>query len=79
MTLAFVFAECEEGQTSAAKRSADKIQGVKEAHSVSGGGFDLVLKVHAKDEQSLNGVLGAIKRISGIAAVVTSIVCKSLR
>lgn len=76
--LAFVCAECEEGQTSAAKRSGDKIQGVKEAHSVSSGGFDLVMKVHAKDEQSLNGVLGAIKHISGIAAVATSIVCRNL-
>lgn len=78
MTLAFVFAECEEGQTTVAKRSADKIQGVKETHSVSGGGFDLILKVHAKDEQSLNGVLSAIKRITGVAAVATSIVCKKL-
>ena len=78
MTLAFVFAECEEGQTSAAKTSLDKVQGVKEAYSISGGGFDLLVEVHSSDEQSLKGVLGAIKRVRGIASVATSIVCKNL-
>jgi DNA-binding Lrp family transcriptional regulator len=78
VTLAFVFAECEEGQTSAAKTSLDKVQGVKEAYYVSGGGFDLLLEVHSNDEQSLNGVLGAIKCIRGIASLATSIVCRNL-
>jgi len=78
MTLAFVFVECEEGQATAVKKSANKIQGVQETHSISGSDFDLVVKVNAKDEQSLHSVLGAVRRVSGIAAVATSIVCRSL-
>lgn len=79
MTLAFVFLECEEGQAPAVKKSTDKIRGVQETHSISGSDFDLVVKVNAKDEQSLHSVLRAVRRVSGIAAIATSIVSKSLR
>jgi DNA-binding Lrp family transcriptional regulator len=78
MTLAFVFVECEEGQATAVKKSTSKIRGVQETHSISDSDFDLVVKVDANDEQSLHSVLGAVRRVSGIAAVATSIVCKSL-
>lgn len=78
MTLAFVFVECDEGQATAVRKSANKIHGVQETHSISGSDFDLVVKVNAKDEQSLHCVLGAVRRVSGIAAVATSIVCRSL-
>lgn len=78
MTLAFVFLECEEGQATAVKKSTSKILGVQETHSISDSDFDLVVKVDAKDEQSLHSVLGAVRRVSGIAAVATSIVCRSL-
>ena len=78
MTLAFVFVECEEGRATAVKKSTSKIRGVQETHSISDSDFDLVVKVDANDEQSLHRVLGAVRRVSGIAAVATSIVCKSL-
>ena len=78
MTLAFVFVECEEGQATAVKKSTSKIRGVQETHSISESDFDLVVKVDVKDEQSLHSVLGAVRRVSGIAAVATSIVCRSL-
>jgi DNA-binding Lrp family transcriptional regulator len=78
MTLAFVFVECEEGQATAVKKSTSKIRGVQETHSISDSDFDLVVKVDTKDEQSLHSVLGAVRHVSGIAAVATSIVCRSL-
>jgi uncharacterized protein with GYD domain len=78
MPLAFVFVECHEGQALTVKKLAEQISGVQEAHSTMGGRFDVVVKVEAQDEQNLHGVLTALRRIGGIAALATSIVCKSL-
>ena len=78
MTLAFVFVECEEGQATAMKKSTNKIHCIQETHSIFGSDFDLVVKVNAKYEQCLLSILGAVRRVSGIAAVATSIVCRSL-
>ncbi|MCI0556901.1 MAG: Lrp/AsnC ligand binding domain-containing protein [Nitrososphaera sp.] len=78
MPLAFVFVECKEGQALTVKKLAEQINGVQEAHSTTGSRFDVVVKVRAKDEQNLHGVLSALRRLGGIAALATSIVCKSL-
>ena len=74
MPLAFVFVECEEGQALAVKKQAEQITGVKEAHSTNGGRFDVIVKVHAIDEQDLHGVLSDVRRIVGITALTESIV-----
>lgn len=77
MTLAFVLVECEEGHARAVKKVTERIDGVQEAHSISGGDYDIVVKVNA-DEHDLHGVLAAIRRVGGIAALSTSIVCRNL-
>lgn len=77
MTLAFVLVECEEGRASAVKNSTEKLEGVQEAYSIYGGDFDLLVKVNA-DDQELHAVLAEIRHISGIAAIATSIVSKTL-
>jgi DNA-binding Lrp family transcriptional regulator len=77
MTLALVFVECEDGHSSAVKNLTEKIDGVREAHSISGGDYDIVVKVNARDHE-LHAALAAIRQIGGISALSTSIVCKSL-
>ena len=77
MTLAFVFVECQDGQASAVKNSTEKVVGVQEAYSISGGDYDIVVKVDAEDHK-LVAALAAIRHISGIAAVATNIVFKTL-
>jgi DNA-binding Lrp family transcriptional regulator len=78
MPLAFVFVECQEGQASTVKKLAEQIGGVQEAHSTDGGRYNVVVKVHTENEQKLHGALLALRRIGGIAALATSIVCRSL-
>lgn len=77
MTLAFVFVECEEGRASAVKNLTQKIDGVQEAHSISDGDYDILVKVNA-DDHELHSTLAAIRQIGGISALATSIVCKAL-
>ncbi len=77
MTLAIVLVECEDGRASAVKNLTEKVHGVREAHSISGGEYDILLKVSANGHE-LHAALAEIRRIGGIAALATSIVCNSL-
>jgi uncharacterized protein with GYD domain len=77
MNLAFVFVECEDGRASAVKNSTEKVDGVQVAYSISGGDYDILVKVNANDHE-LHAALSAIRRISDVAALATSIVCKTL-
>lgn len=75
MTFAFVFVECAKDLASSAERAAKQVQGVLETHSVKGNSsFDLVVKVQTEDDKKFKEAILALKRIAGIAAVVTSIV-----
>lgn len=74
MPIAFVFAECEEGQAQAVKKEVEQISGVQEAHSTNGSRYDVIVKVHTLDEKDLHGVLSDIRRIGGMTALTESIV-----
>lgn len=71
--LAFLFIECIKEHAGNVKRLAQKVHGVSEAHSISTGGYDVIVKVETEDEQKLKNVVHAIKGIAGIVAVITSI------
>ena len=73
MTLAFLFIECLKEQAESVKRLAKQVQGVSEAHSISTGSYDVIVKVETEDEQNLKDVVQTIKGIAGIMAVITSI------
>lgn len=77
MTLAFVLVECEDGRAAAVKNSSERVDGVQEAYSISGGDYDVLVKVNA-DGHKLDDALAAIRRISGISALATSIVSMTL-
>jgi len=73
---AFVFVECKVGQDSVVKEHLQRLQGVTEAYPV-GSIYDLVVKVEAPDEDRLRAILDEIKRASGVASTLTSIVYHS--
>jgi DNA-binding Lrp family transcriptional regulator len=77
MPLAFVFVECEDGYSSTVKNLTEKIDGVQEAHSISGGDYDIEVKVNTRDYE-LDAALAAIRHIVCISALSTSIICKCL-
>lgn len=73
---AFVFVECVLGQESAVKKHLRRLHGVADAYAV-GGIYDLVVKVDSPDRDSLHAILDEIKRTSGVASTLTSIVYHS--
>lgn len=73
MTLALVFVNCDHERTSNAEKRVKEIEGVVESHSTSGA-YDMILKVKARSEAELCDIIRNVTKVSGIAAILTSIV-----
>jgi DNA-binding Lrp family transcriptional regulator len=73
MTEAYVFVNCLLTMTGVVENVAKITEGVLETHPTTGI-YDLILKVKAVDETSLQGVLSKIKGIQGVASTLTSVI-----
>ncbi len=71
---AFVFIECAVGLESAVKATLQQLQNVIDVYAVSGGIYDLVVKVEGQDENQLRKVLEEIKRVQGVTSTLTSVI-----
>lgn len=76
MTLAFVFVNCLSQEASVFGKKVKRVKGVLESHPTSGA-FDMILKVKADTEAELHDIISNVKKVAGIAAAITSIVCRS--
>jgi DNA-binding Lrp family transcriptional regulator len=74
MTEAFVFVNCFLAMTNTVESMAKITEGVSGAY-VTSGIYDIVLKIKAPDDR-LRDVIQRVKRIPGVAAIMTSIVTK---
>jgi hypothetical protein len=73
---ALVFINCTHNQIANVKSAVDLIEGVIEAHSISGI-YDIIIKVKSEGQESvaaLKGVISRIKKINGVASLATHIV-----
>lgn len=73
MTEAYVFVNCLLTMTGVVENVAKITEGVLETHPTTGI-YDLILKVKAVDETSLQNVLSKIKGIQGVASTLTSVI-----
>lgn len=73
MTLALVFINCDYQSVSNTIKALKKIKGVVESNPTSGA-YDAVLKVKAGSETELGKIVRNVGMVSGVIAIVTSIV-----
>lgn len=75
MTEAFIFVNCFLAMAGAVESVAKITEGVSSSYATTGI-YDLVLKVKVHDEIKLRDVVNRVKRIPGVASMMTSIVLK---
>lgn len=74
MTLqALVFLNCDYRSIKETIRAIGRITGVMESHATSGA-YDAILKVETHTENELRNVIKNVAAVSGVIAIVTSIV-----
>ena len=75
--LAFVFVECAAGMELHAKAAVEKVRGVLEVHAITGGVYDMVVKVD-ETEARLQDIIQQIRGVSGVSSALTSIVYENV-
>jgi hypothetical protein len=73
MTLALVFVNCDYKGLSHTIKALKRVKGVIESNATSGA-YDAILKVKANSETELGRVVRNVAAVSGVIAIVTSIV-----
>lgn len=73
MALALVFVNCDYRSLSKTIKALKKVKGVIESNATSGA-YDAILKVKASSETELGSVVKNVAAVSGVIAIVTSIV-----
>ena len=70
---ALVFLNCDFRSLKDTVKSIGKIKGVIESHATSGA-YDAILKVETETESELRYIIKNVAAVSGVIAIVTSIV-----
>ncbi len=73
MTLALIFVSCDYVSLSKTMKVLKKVRGVIESNATSGA-YDAILKVKANSEAELGNIVRNVAAVSGVIAIVTSIV-----
>lgn len=73
MVLALVFLNCDYRCLSSTIKALGKVKGVIESNATNGT-YDAILKVKAESEGELGRVIRSVATVSGVLAIVTSIV-----
>jgi DNA-binding Lrp family transcriptional regulator len=70
---ALLFLNCDYRVLKETVKAIGKIKGVRESNATSGA-YDAVLKVETRSENELRQVIKSVAAVSGVVAIVTSIV-----
>ena len=73
MTFALMFVNCFPERASDAEKKVREVKGVVESHSTSGA-YDMIVKVKTRNEAELRSTIKSMTMITGIGAILTSIV-----
>lgn len=73
MTLALCLVKCDYQSVKNTLQSIRKIKGVVESHETAGP-YDAILKVKANSEAELKGIVRSMGAVSGVLAILTTIV-----